>query len=158
MAVRFPRIESERKIECRSRPRMTGKCGNTPTYTVIGSGAVLKTVAHLWSVGSSPTVGASVETLHLSCAWAGRWLFREKSWFGPPNTQHWCNGSTLVFQTDGRGSSPLCCSKILGIGVTVAHESLTLAAFGQHEHSQPPVIRQAPALCTSFTHSGHRSR
>ena len=23
---------------------MTGKCGNTPTYTVIGSGAVLKTV------------------------------------------------------------------------------------------------------------------
>lgn len=38
---------------------MTGKCGNTPTYTVIGSGAVLKTVAHLWSEGSSPSVGAT---------------------------------------------------------------------------------------------------
>ena len=37
----------------------------------------------------------------------------------------------------GIGSSPVAPAIILGIGVTVAHESLTLKAFGQHKHSQP---------------------
>ena len=47
------------------------------------------------------------------------------------------NGRMMGSDPIGIGSSPVAPAIILGIGVTVAHESLTLKAFGQHKHSQP---------------------
>lgn len=58
------------------------------------------------------------------------------------HSQHWCNGSTSVFQTDGRGSSPLCCS-ILWCRQAVRQQTLTLLCVGSS-----PATTATAGLCS----------